>query len=49
MLSIHGTNYETNKGSIKVLEKLGFVHYKDSTYTKRDGSVTFDSEIFIKE
>ena len=38
-----------NKGSIKVLEKLGFVHYKDSTYTKRDGSVTFDSEIFIKE
>lgn len=35
-----------NIGSAKVMQKLGMVHDHDSSYTKSDGSITFESEIY---
>ncbi len=36
-----------NVGSSKVMEKLGMVYDHDSSYTKVDGSVTFESEVYL--
>ena len=38
-----------NVSSRRVMEKLGMTYWKDSQYSKLDGSVTFDSCIYIKE
>lgn len=36
-----------NIGSVKVMQKLGMVYDHDSSYTKSDGSATFESEVYI--
>ena len=36
-----------NIGSAKVMEKLGMVYDHDSSYVKNDGSVTFESVVYI--
>ena len=36
-----------NVGSGKVLEKLGMVYDHSSSYDKNDGSVTFESDVYI--
>lgn len=38
-----------NTKSRRVMEKLGMTYYKDSEYSKFDGSATFKSEIYRKE
>lgn len=36
-----------NIGSTKVMQKLGMVYDHDSSYTKSDGSITFESEVYL--
>lgn len=36
-----------NVGSSKVLKKLGMAYSHDSSYSKKDGSATFESEIYV--
>lgn len=36
-----------NIGSAKVMQKLGMVYDHDSSYTKSDGSITFESEVYL--
>lgn len=36
-----------NVGSSKVMQKLGMKYDHDSTYTKCDGSVSFESEVYV--
>ena len=38
-----------NVGSARVMEKLGMTFLKDASYSKHDGSVTFESGIYMKE
>lgn len=35
-----------NIGSARVMQKLGMVYDHDSSYTKSDGSITFESEVY---
>ena len=35
-----------NTGSRKVMEKLGMIYDHSSSYTKNDGSATFESDVF---
>jgi len=35
-----------NIGSARVMQKLGMVYDHDSSYTKNDGSITFESEVY---
>ena len=35
-----------NEGSRRVMEKLGMVYDHSSSYTKSDGSMTFESDVF---
>lgn len=37
---------KTNNGSARVMQKLGMVYDHDSSYTKSDGSVTFESVVY---
>ncbi len=36
-----------NTGSAKVMQKLGMVYDRSSSYTKSDGSKTFESDIYV--
>jgi RimJ/RimL family protein N-acetyltransferase len=36
-----------NVGSSKVMQKLGMKYDHDSSYTKTDGSITFESEVYV--
>lgn len=47
--SFEGECAKQNIGSARVMEKLGMVYDHDSTYTKRDGSVTYESKVYILE
>ena len=47
--AIVGEFAKDNIKSQRVMEKLGMSYWKDSKYTKLDGSVTFDSYKYIKE
>ncbi len=38
-----------NIGSERVMQKAGMVYSHASSYSKRDGSVTFESKVYIKE
>ena len=38
-----------NSKSKKVMEKLGMTYWKDSKYSKFDGSATFDSYLYKRE
>lgn len=44
--SFEGECAKINIGSAKVMEKLGMVYDHDSTYTKSDGSITFESLVY---
>ena len=47
--AIVGEFAKENSKSRRVMEKLGMTYWKDSQYTKLDGSVTFESCKYIKE
>jgi RimJ/RimL family protein N-acetyltransferase len=44
--TFEGECAKENIGSRKVMEKLGMVYDHSSSYTKNDGSVTFESDIY---
>ena len=46
---IAGEFAKDNIKSKRVMEKLGMTYWKDAQYSKLDGSVTFDSCIYIRE
>ncbi|MCR5800563.1 MAG: GNAT family N-acetyltransferase [Lachnospiraceae bacterium] len=45
--TFEGECAKENVGSSKVLQKLGMVYDHDSSYTKNDGSATFESEVYL--
>lgn len=47
--AVVGEFAKENNKSRRVMEKLGMTYWKDSQYTKLDGSVTFESYKYIKE
>lgn len=47
--AIVGEFAKDNIKSKRVMEKLGMTYLKDAQYSKLDGSVTFDSCIYIRE
>lgn len=47
--AIEGEFCVENQKSQRVMEKLGMSFYKDSSYTKMDGSRTFISKVFRRE
>lgn len=47
--AIVGEFAKDNSKSRRVMEKLGMTYWKDSTYTKLDGSVTFESKKYFRE
>ena len=47
--AIVGEFAKDNSKSRRVMEKLGMTYWKDSTYTKLDGSATFESKKYIRE
>ena len=47
--AIIGEFAKENPKSGRVMEKLGMHYLKDTTYTKLDGSVTFDANYYIRE
>jgi len=44
--SFAGECAKENTGSRRVMEKLGMVYDHSSSYTKNDGSATFESDVF---
>lgn len=36
-----------NRGSAKVMQRLGMVYDHDSSYTKHDGTASFESEVYV--
>ena len=44
--TFEGECAKENIGSRRVMEKLGMVYDHSSSYTKNDGSTTFESDIF---
>lgn len=47
--AIQGQFAVENSKSRRVMEKLGMQFYKESEYTKLDGSATFKSQIYMRE
>ena len=45
--SFEGECAKENVGSAKVLKKLGFNYHHSSSYSKNDGSVTFESDVYV--
>jgi RimJ/RimL family protein N-acetyltransferase len=45
--TFEGECAKENIGSRRVMEKLGMVYDHSSSYTKNDGSVTFESDVFL--
>lgn len=48
-LRFQGECAADNQASARVMEKLGLSYVSDSSYTKKDGSVTFASRVYVKE
>ena len=46
--SMYGTFAKANSKSCRVMEKLGMTYSEDTTYTKMDGSRTFDAKTYMK-
>ena len=44
--SFEGECAKENTGSRRVMEKLGMVYDHSSSYTKNDGSITFESDVY---
>ncbi len=44
--TFEGECAKENIGSKRVMEKLGMVYDHSSSYTKNDGSATFESDVF---
>ena len=44
--NFEGECAKVNVGSAKVMEKLGMKYDHSSSYTKNDGSVTFESDVY---
>ena len=44
--SFEGECAKENIGSRRVMEKLGMVYDHSSSYTKNDGSASFESDVF---
>jgi len=47
--TFEGECAKENLGSAKVLQKLGMVYDHSSSYSKNDGSVTFESDVYVLE
>ena len=47
--SFEGECAKENVGSAVVMKKLGMVYDHSSSYTKNDGSVTFESDVYVKK
>lgn len=47
--SFEGECAKENIGSAKVLKKLGFAYDHSSSYSKNDGSITFESDVYVFE
>ena len=45
--SFEGECAKENAGSAKVWQKLGMVYDHSSSYSKNDGSVTFESDVYV--
>ena len=45
--SFEGECAKENAGSGKVLQKLGMVYDHSSSYSKNDGSATFESDVYV--
>ena len=45
--SFEGECAKENVGSAKVMEKLGMVYDHSSSYSKNDGSATFESDVYV--
>ncbi len=45
--SFEGECAKENVGSAKVLQKLGMVYDHSSSYSKNDGSATFESDVYV--
>ncbi len=47
--NFEGECAKENVGSARVLQKLGMVYDHSSSYSKNDGSVTFESDVYVME